>query len=161
MDRTELLQRVRAGRIEWADLIECVPHDRRLELIWTGGWNLRDLVAHMGFHEAAVEEFIRMSRWPPEEPGLEGATTNSRNDWFQERIRDLPFEDARNAADAVHERLVDAIAALTDDEYLDRDRNGTPAAEEPRPISIIVANNTFHHYAEHAIEIRAWLATLR
>ncbi len=45
--KTELLERMRAGREEWDALIAQIPDSVRTEPALAGGWSVKDLIAHV------------------------------------------------------------------------------------------------------------------
>ena len=52
MPKDELLELAREAYREYSDAIEAIPEDRRLELGAVGdGWNVRDVIAHVGADE--------------------------------------------------------------------------------------------------------------
>jgi hypothetical protein len=56
--KTELLERMRAGREEWDALIAQIPDSARIEPALAGGWSVKDLIAHVAAIEAVSDEDI-------------------------------------------------------------------------------------------------------
>ena len=45
--KSELLERMRAGREEWDALVAQIPDSARTEPALAGGWSVKDLIAHV------------------------------------------------------------------------------------------------------------------
>ena len=58
-NKTELLERMRAGREEWDALIAQIPDSARTEPALAGGWSAKDLIAHVAAHENWTAAQIR------------------------------------------------------------------------------------------------------
>ena len=157
MECAELLEHVRVGRKEWEALIASVPKERLLDPVWTDGWSVKDIVGHVGFYENWAAEFIRTEHWADDDPLLHHADTDTRNDAYYERNKHRDLEEVYAEEARIHQGMLAAIAAFSEDDFRNRERDGTPSANDARPISQIVLMNTSGHWAEHAIDIRSWL----
>src|SRR5215212_9160753 len=58
-NKTELLERMRAGREEWDALIARIPDSARTEPALAGGWSVKDLIAHVAAFENWTAAQIR------------------------------------------------------------------------------------------------------
>lgn len=157
MECAELIEKVHAGRREWDALIASVPPERLLEPVWADGWSVKDIVGHVGFYENWAAGFIRTERWADDDPLLHHPDTDTRNDAYYERNKHRLLEDVYAEEAEIHRGMLAALAALSEEDFRNREQNGTPAAEDTRPISQIVLMNTSQHWAEHAVDIRNWL----
>jgi hypothetical protein len=157
MECAELLEQVRKGREEWEALIASVPPERLLEPVWTDGWSVKDIVGHVGFYENWAAEFVRTEHWANDDPLLHHPDTDTRNDAYYERNKDRLVEDVYAEEANIHQGMLAAINELSEDDFRNREQNGTPAADDARPISQIVLMNTSQHWADHARDIRDWL----
>ena len=157
MERAELLAEVEKGWRNWQGLLAGLTPDQMVEPGLPGGWTVKDAIAHIAFYEEWVGDFIRTRSWPPaRHPSLDTPDMDARNDAFYELNKDRPLNDVLEESHRVHTMLVDAISALTDAEYHDRDLLGTPPDEEWE-LEKMVDGNTFKHYPEHAAAIQKWL----
>lgn len=158
MERSELLNEVRASQQAWDDLVASVPDDRMLEPVWEGGWNVKDICGHIGFYENWAAEFIRTERWADDDPILHHADIDTRNDAYHERNKHRALVDVLAELARIHAGMISAIEGLSEDDFRGRNQRGTPSANDARPIEQIVLGNTRDHFSEHAAEIRDWLA---
>jgi hypothetical protein len=157
MECAELLEQVRTGRAEWQALIASVPAERLPDPVWTDGWSVKDIVGHVGFYENWAAEFLRTGRWADDDPMLHHADTDTRNDAYFEGNKHRDLDDVLAEEERTHQGMLAAISSLSEDDFRSRERDGTPAAGDARPISQIVLMNTSQHWAEHAVDIRNWL----
>ena len=157
MECAELLNEVQVGRREWQELIASVPAERMLDPVWTDGWSVKDIVGHVGFYENWAAEFLRTERWADDDPMLHHADTDTRNDAYYDRNKHRPLADVFTEEEEIHRGMLAAINGLSADDFRNRERDGTPSANDARPISLIVLMNTSQHWAEHAVDIRNWL----
>ncbi len=142
--KTELLERMRAGREEWDALIAQIPDSARTEPALAGGWSVKDLIAHVGswFAEAATMlEQMRMGTYRRE--GLDVDGLNER--WFQTWWdQDLPV---------IKTELMSARARMLEE----WDRLPEVDDEARRWFS----ESTVEHYEEHLPQLRWWTAELQ
>jgi hypothetical protein len=158
MERDELLAEVERGWREWQDLLASLTPEQLVEPGLPGGWTVKDAIAHIAFYEEWVGDFIRTRTWPPaKDPSLDTPDMDARNDAFYELNKHRALDEVLAESHRVHAMLVDAVSALTDEEYHDRDLLGTPPDEE-WALERMIDGNTFKHYPEHAAVIREWLA---
>jgi len=159
MERTELLDQVAAGWYEWLALLSTLTPAEMVRPELPGGWSVKDAIAHIAFYEEWVGTFVATRVWPPaKHPSLETPDMDARNDAFFALNKDRALDDVLAESHRVHQQLVNAIAALTDEEYHDRELLGTPPDEE-WALEKMIDGNTFKHYLEHAEVIREWLAS--
>jgi hypothetical protein len=154
VERAELLAAVEAGWTEWQGLLGILTPEQMIEPVLPGGWSVKDAIAHISFYEWWVGEFIRTRTWPQApHPSLDTFDTHARNDAFYKLNKHRALDDVLEESHRVHQALVDAVTALTEAEYLDRNLLGTPPDDEWR-VEKMVDGNTFLHYPEHAAVVR-------
>ena len=159
MDQDTLLAEVESGWKQWQALLGSLTPAQMVDPALPGGWSVKDTIAHIAFYEDWVGEFIRTRTWPePRHPSLETFDMHARNDAFFELNKDRSLEDVLEESPRVHQKLVDAIAALTDAEYHDPNLLGTPPDPE-WALEKMIDGNTFKHYPGHAAIIQEWLAS--
>lgn len=180
MTKGELLRLAGEAYTEYLDAIANVPEDRLLERGAIGdGWSVRDVMAHVAADEmwmAGQLEALASGKEPTAESCYGGeppppvefnmSTQEGRNAWQYERLRDKSLHDVRVAMPASHARLLAAIAALDDDVYsgaLTIVPLGTvsrliasAAGEQAYPVWQWLCGVTFHHYGDHARDIRGF-----
>jgi hypothetical protein len=159
MERDELLAAVEQGWREWQSLLGEPTPEQMVDPGMAGGWSVKDAIAHIAFYEDWVGTFISTRSWPPaRHPSLDTWDTDERNDAYFALNKDRDLDNVLAESDRVHQTLVEAISALSDEEYHDRNLLGTPP-DEDWTVEKMVDGNTFKHYPEHREAIRAWLAS--
>ena len=158
MDRDELLERVRAGRRNWDDLIASVPRERMLEPLWENGWDVKDIVAHVDFLEWWVGEFIRKRGWPDVDALLNAPDVDEQNNAIYELNKDRSLDDVLSESASRHESLVNVLTGLTDDDVRDPKPLIDPPPDDSWTLERLVEGNTWGHYPQHAPDIQNLLA---
>ena len=157
MERDDLLAEVERGWQEWQSLLATLTAERMQEPGLANGWSVKDAIAYIAFYEKWVGDFVRTRTWPPAaHPSLDTWDMDARNDAYYDLNKHRDLAEILAESHQVHQALVDAVAALSDAEYHDRNLLGTPPDDE-WSIEKMVDGNTLLHYPEHAEAIRAWL----
>ena len=156
LNREETLQKVQESRAEWEALTGSVPEGSWDVEAWPGGWNLRDIIAHVDFYEWWAGEFIRKRDWPVVDPLLNTDDMDARNAALYELNKDRSFDEVRNDSACCHGTLVDALTNLTAAEF---DNPVMPGMEGPDwTIASIGGPQIWEHYDMHRPDIEAILA---
>jgi hypothetical protein len=138
----ELLQREDQAWSAFIDAVRTVPEDRRSDPGVVPGWSVHDMVWHCGYWAGYVANVLdRLGRGEP---------TEDPQDW--DKLDAMVIEDGRamswdqiiieSEANRVKARdALQALATVTDE-----------AADE-------FGGETFDHYDEHAVQVRAFGAS--
>ncbi len=153
---SELLALVEETFESWMHLLESVPGDKFEQSGVSGDWSLKDIIAHITWHEEQMVEVI-------EARALVGSEwwelpTPDRNARIYEEYKSTPLQDVLDDARATHQQLVHWIGTLTDE-----DLNGSASFEGMPPdwlLGEILAQNAFLHYGDHAAAVSRWLTEL-
>ena len=101
--KSELLERMRAGREEWDALIAQIPDSARTEPALAGGWSVKDLIAHVAAYENWTAAQIRAAnegRAPTDRelygveempPDPEGWDLDRQNAAIYARYKEMPL----------------------------------------------------------------------
>lgn len=129
------------------------------------GWTLKDHIIHLAIWEdgvnALLEKESRRERmgipaglWRPDKWVTEGY--DAVNAVIQQRYHDLPLNEVLKKSEDVHERLIENVMALSDND-LQRPlaEFGSDSASQV-PIYATITGNTTEHYMEHA----GWMAAI-
>jgi hypothetical protein len=151
---SELLDLVEETFDAWMYLLESVSEDKFEQPGASGNWSLKDIIAHIKWHE---EQMVRVM----EARALIGSEwwelpTHERNALIYQEHKSVPLQDVLENATAVHRQLVHWIGTLTD-----KDLN-EPAQFEGMPenwlFGEILAENTYIHYGDHAASVAKWIS---
>lgn len=153
MKREELMERVRASRERWNEVLARVPVERMTEPGVAGEWSVKDIVAHLTWFDREMiglveaKAFIGSDLWelPPHE----------RNAEIHKRNRDRSLPEVATEAGLVFGVLVDLLGRLSDQDLADP--QCFPGMPEDWVPGDIFAQNTFEHYDAHAAALERWL----
>jgi hypothetical protein len=161
--KTELLERMRAGREEWDALVAQIPDSARTEAALAGGWSVKDLIAHVAFFENWTAAQIRAAN--------EGRAPTNRELYGTEEMRDYPGWDLDRQNAAIYAQykeiplaevnrfssqafadLVAAVEGVSDEDFV---RTGAQAWTDDTTLLEIVPGQCYAHYEQHADELRS------
>src|SRR5215216_2168756 len=126
--RTELLERMRAGREEWDALIAQIPDSARIEPALAGGWSVKDLIAHVAAFENWTAAQIRAAnegRAPTDSElyGVEVVTVDPEgwdldreNTAIYARYKETPLTDVMTLSSQAFADLVAVVEAVADED---------------------------------------------
>jgi hypothetical protein len=135
-------------------LIESVPPSRLEEAGVSGNWSLKDVIAHITWHEEQMVETMEVraligSEWWE-------LPTHERNVKIYEEYKSSPLQDVLDDATATHQQLAHWIRTLSDAEL--NEPGHFEAMPEDWLFGEILAQNTYEHYGDHAASIAKWLS---
>lgn len=156
-DLLHLIQDTRAGLLS---AIAAVPADRREEPL-PSGLSVKDLLAHVAFWERCLLDRLEAAAAGydvtslPYEVGAEVDVINARvlaqhqsQSW---EVIWFDFED-------VHRRALAVIERLSEADIFDPARSRAVIGDDAHTVFAHIYAETAEHFAEHAAEIKAWLA---
>ena len=162
--KTELLERMRAGREEWDALIAQVPDSARTEPALAGGWSVKDLIAHVAAYENWTAAQIRAAnegRAPtdrelygveemPDDP--EGWDLDRQNAAIYARYQKMPLAEVMTFSSQAFADLVAAVEAVPDEAIA---RTGAQTWTGGTTLLEIIPGQCYAHYDQHAGELRS------
>ena len=154
MNRSDFIQELHAARREWEAALAAVPEERMTEAGLTGGWTVKDVVAHVTWSEREVVGVIRQR-------ALVGSPLweldqDSRNAKVVAESRDHPLGEVLADERATWAELLPGLESLTDEDLADPTRfDRMDQLPDVQPWQIF-AGSTFWHHREHARDIAAW-----
>jgi len=154
MKKSEFLNNLHSEREAWDTLLAKVDKDKMTEASQPGGWSLKDVIAHIAWHEREMIGLIKAealvgSEWwelPMDE----------RNNLINQEYKDRPLSEVLAFAKAAYQDFLKAFegiseAALTDpSQFKDMPTDWVPWK--------VIASNSYQHYRQHIPEIEEWLA---
>jgi hypothetical protein len=162
--KTELLERMRAGREEWDALIAQIPDSVRTEPALAGGWSVKDLIAHIAAYENWTAAQIRAANdgraptnselYGVEEmpPDPEGWDLDRQNAAIYARYKEMPLAEVMTFSNQAFVDLLAAVEAVPEDDIA---RTGAQTWTGDSTLLEIIPGQCYAHYAQHADELRS------
>ena len=162
--KTELLERMRAGREEWDALIAQIPDSARTEPALAGGWSVKDLIAHVAAFENWTAAQIRAAnegRAPTDSElyGVEEVTVDPeegdldrQNAAIYARYREMPLAEVMTFSSQAFADLVAAVEGVSDEDF---GRTGAQTWTGDKTLLEIIPEQCYAHYEQHADELRS------
>jgi len=155
MKKTEFLDTLRNVRYTWEALLAKVEKEEMTETSLPGGWSVKDVIAHITWHEREMagmfeaKALVRSEWWE--------LPMDERNALIYKEFKDQPLDEVLEASIQDYERFLKALEALPEN-YLN-----DPAQFKNMPGDWIpwqvIAGNSYEHYRQHIPEIEDWLGT--
>jgi uncharacterized damage-inducible protein DinB len=147
--KAEFLDKVRAERARLHARLAQFDDRQMLQIVGSGAWTLKDILAHLTWHEREMVGLLRGRALAGSE--LWNLPLEQRNAAIYAEIRHQPLEQARAEAREVWEQLDRQLDTLTEEDLNDPARfSGMPADWAPWQI---LADNTYLHYRDHLTDI--------
>lgn len=146
-----LVEVIEATREYWDYANKLVPEDKREWKATPDAWSLKDIIAHVAWHEdqmielAKTKDLVGSPWWE--------LPMDERNDLIYEQYKDWSLEDVLAFAKSAYASMMTALKTLSDEDMNDAKRF-TDMPEDWLPWRMI-ANNTYEHYLRHIGQIRA------
>jgi len=153
MDKATFIKSLRTGRAEWEALLAQVGKERMLEPGAAGDWSVKDIIAHIMWSEREMIGVCKQHALVGSE--LWSLPEDERNAVTAAQQRDRHLEEVLHEEEQVYAQLLEAVQALSDEDFNDFHRFRY-MPEEWVPWQII-AGCSFRHYSDHMPSIRAWL----
>ena len=155
MEKAKFLETIRNERARWDALLAQVDEGQMTVPGIVGAWSVKDLIAHVTWSE---REMVGMLR----ERALVGSdlwnlALDARNVAIYEENRGRTLGEVRAESQAIFEGLIRLLEQLPEADLNDaRAFPGMPTDWQPWDV---IAGNTYRHYRDHILDVRAWLET--
>jgi len=150
MTKSELLANIRQARADWEAALAQLD-DPQILHPGTGGWSLKDVIAHITWHEremigvAQAHALVGSEMW--------GWPLDERNHAIYLSNKDRSLVDVRQEAGQVYPQLLQVLDTLSDGELSDPACfTGMPQDWQPWKL---IAENTYEHYLDHLADLQA------
>jgi hypothetical protein len=155
MKRSELMDRIEAGHLGWVELLNSVPETRREEPGACGEWTVKDVLVHMNFWQGYLVTLLFTLRQggTPKTVSSEAEVEDNNHRW-NVLGKHRPWEVAWADAEGLHRQILRRVGEFTDEELNQAKLN---PALKGKPLWQWVAQDTWEHQEEHAVNIRNWL----
>lgn len=158
MTKAKLLELLCSKRAEWDAVIAQVPQERMTEPGAAGDWSVKDIVAHLTYHERwyadRMHEVLRGEAYKPAE--LDMMHWEQRNPIIYERYKDQPLEVVLSDSRQAFDRLIEGVQAHSE-AFLTEPQTFEGA---PGPVIIwqMLRGDVYEHYGQHIPSVTEWLA---
>ena len=137
----------------WETLIKQVLEERMTQPGAAGDWSLKDIIAHITWHEKEMVGLISAHALVGSE--LWNLPTDERNSAIYELVKDHPLEQVLAESEQVHQQLMDALPTLSNQDLTDP--SSFPNMPPDLQPWMIIAQNTYEHYEDHMRDVQRWL----
>ena len=138
----------------WDSLVNRFPQDGLTQPGLAGNWSLKDIIAHITWHEKEMVGLITAHALVGSE--LWNLPTDERNAAIYEEVKDQPLEQVMEESEQAHQQLLDALPTLSDEDLTDP--SGFPNMPPDWQPGMLIAQNTYEHYEDHMRDVERWLA---
>ena len=151
--RERFLAQFKEERAAWEAQLEEIPAERWTEPGASGDWTVKDVVAHVVWHDREIIGVLRARALVGSE--LWALDTPSRNEAIYAESRDRSLAEVQADARQTGAELEAEVERLTEEDLNEpaRIRDMLPGY---RPWQLL-ADNTYDHYRDHRSVLRAWL----
>lgn len=158
LNKANLLRRIEHGWNDFQTYLGTLSEAQLTDPTDAAGWTGKDHIIHLAVWEDGMSALLDgKSQW--EGMGIDQATWERGEDpinaVIQQRYHDLPLNNILQTLRRSHERLLEKVNAMTDEDLLRPYRHYNPNSDEERPVIWWVVGNTFMHFAEHKPWIEA------
>ncbi len=153
----QLLEAMTAARSNWDALLAEASEARLTEPGVEGDWSLKDIIAHLTYFETwATDCLMAIRRGEPlPQPEYQGLSVDEENALIHERRQSWPLADVLRDSQISFQRSLESVQGLHDKELYDVEF--TRASGADWPIFDLIEGDTFGHYNDHGVAVRAWL----
>ena len=149
----QLIDSIQSAWSTWEKLIKQVPQDRLSQTGIAGSWSLKDIIAHITWHEQEMVGLIKAHALVGSQ--LWNLPTDERNAAIYQEVKDQPLEQVLAESEQVHQQLMEALPNPSDDDLSDPSTfPNMPPDWQPW---MIIAQNTYEHYQDHLRDVQKWL----
>ncbi len=123
------------------------------------GWTAKDHLIHLALWEDGVYALLEGQS---QREGMEVDEATWKQGWdainavIQQRYHNLPLDEVLQTIRQRHERLVNKIKSMTDEDLLRPYRHYDSGSDREQPVIGSIVGNTYEHYAEH----KPWIAEI-
>lgn len=151
---SQLLKTIQQARTEWNALIEPVDQSKMTQPGVAGQWSLKDIIAHITWHEREMVGLIKAHALVGSE--LWNLPTDERNAAIYEEVRDQPLSQVLEESTQFYEQLIEVLPSLSDEGLVDP--SGFPGMPPDWQPWVIIAQNTYEHYQQHIPDLEKWIS---
>jgi uncharacterized protein (TIGR03083 family) len=159
LTRENLLRRLNLSWNELQTFLSSLTEEQLTRPTDAAGWTAKDHVIHMAMWENSGLALLE-GKSPREAMGVTPGTWEQGDDAInavvQKRYLDMPLDEVMQTLRQNHERLLQKLDTMTEEDLLLPYRHYQPDSTEERPIIWWVIGNTILHYRDHM----PWIAAI-
>ncbi|MEW6716981.1 MAG: DinB family protein [Chloroflexota bacterium] len=155
MDKSTLMEKLKAGRAEWEALLARIVDKKLVQPGVVGEMSVKDIIAHVTWYEREIVDVLQKRALVGSE--LWDLPQDQRNAAIFEAYRERSLSQVTEEGRQVFEQLVAALQSFPGDDLSDPVQfRDMPADWIPWDI---IAQNSYEHYQQHIPDILSWLET--
>jgi len=153
MDKSQLLEHTRLAHATWEAALARLDEAQILAPGAGGTWSLKDVIAHLAWHEREMIELVRSHVLAGSE--MWGWPLDERNHAIYLANCDRPLEDILQEEQQAYAELVACLESLEEADLHEPARfTGMPENWKPWEL---IAENTYQHFQDHLPEAESLL----
>jgi hypothetical protein len=162
VSKKRILELIQSERTALQATLEGMSEAQMTEPGVESDWSVKDILVHIAAWEGMmvrwVEETLRGEIPERPAPGMTWDDLDDLNAQIYADNKDRALDEVLEEFQASHQRAVETVQAMTEEELLDPGRFEWRQGD---PMWHMVAANTCWHYKEHRETIGSWLAEKR
>jgi hypothetical protein len=159
MPKAELLERIEGGFRNINNYLDSLSETQLTQPTDAVGWTAKDHVIHMATWEEAVLAFLGgVALWEHMNVDREiwKQGDDAINAVIQQRYIDMSLADVRRAFRENHQRVMNKLQSLTDEELHRPYNHYQPKSKQDQPAFMWIQSHTNQHYEKH----QPWIAAI-
>lgn len=158
LTKDQVLDTLNTERSRWEAVLAEVGEARMTEPIRGGWWSVKDIVAHVAWHEQQIAAVLQThTMQPATRRWLWELLPDKRNAIVFTEQRDRALPEVLTTAQEAFRQLVTTVQALTTEDV--REVQSFPNIPPDWQPWKLIADHSYRHYQQHTASIRAWLDT--
>ena len=153
MTKDQIVAAIRTERQHLEETLSLFSEEQMQEPLFTGGWSVKDILAHIVFWEQRTLRGIRASLRGEAPPPIKGIVDTINKRVYEEN-HDRPLPDVTSDFHHSFREFIEQVAALAEDDMADPLRF---AWTRGKPLRNWIRVDSQYHYVQHNRQLRAWL----
>lgn len=149
----KLLGKIERGWDEVDAFLATLSDEQKTNLTDAAGWAIKDHLIHMAVWEDGIDALLKHESRDAR-MGFDHDTPKPRgvdaiNDMIFRRHKDKTLQEVMGARRAIHERFVETLRSLADDDLSRPLRDFDATSNSNQPLEGLIVGNTAAHYRKH------------